>query len=205
MPRLSGTLHHEFASMVLNLDHTGQKLESALSSGDLSNKDVIQGYAGLYLDLFTEFEGLIEKLFLGILSGTMYSKNSDVLRRVKITPSKEVETVLLSGKSYIDWLPYSDKTIPRAKIYFQDGKPFTFLDNSEKDKLSNYHKIRNAIAHKGKKAMNEFLSVISNSTLLPHEQEPRGFLRNIPNPSTGKTQLQLIGDELDRIAYKICN
>jgi hypothetical protein len=42
-------------------------------------------------------------------------------------------------------------------------------------------------------------------TLLPIENTPQGYLRNIPNPSTGTTQLKIIGDELTAISYKLCN
>ena len=205
MPRRSYTLHRQFSSSVSSLNATRQRLELAFTSGALSIDDITQGYAGLYLDLFTEFEGLLEELFMGMLSGAIYTRNTTIVRKIKISPSSEAERVLLDTKEYLDWLPYTNKTIPRAKTYFQDGKPFTLLTNIETDKLSNYQKIRNAIAHKSKKAMREFEKIIDNLILLPHEREPRGYLRNIPNATTGKSQLELIGDELDAIAHKICN
>lgn len=74
----------------------------------------------------------------------------------------------------------------------------------QKGKIANYHKIRNAIAHKSKKAMKEFGAIISSSTLLPIERTPHGYLRNIPNRATGKTQLEIISDELEAISYTLC-
>ncbi|MFB3041421.1 MAG: hypothetical protein ACE1ZS_06420, partial [Candidatus Poribacteria bacterium] len=85
------------------------------------------------------------------------------------------------------------------------GKPFTLLNNDEKGKITMYHKIRNAIAHKSKKASNEFQKIINGLTLLPIESTPQGYLRNIPNAATGMTQLEIIGNELTAISHKLCN
>ena len=143
---------------------------------------------------------------MGLLNGDVKSNNRGVNKRVAIRPITELESVLLGGyQNYFVWLPYSDNTLSRAKIYLVDGKPFTLVDNIQKDKISNYHKIRNAIAHKSKKAMKEFNTIISISTLLPNERTPQGYLRNKPSRATGKTQLEIISDELAAISFTLCN
>jgi hypothetical protein len=86
-----------------------------------------------------------------------------------------------------------------------DGKPFTFLTDIQKNRIANYHTIRNAIAHKSKKAMNGFNTLITGLALLPIEKTPQGYLRNIPNPATGKSQLEIISDELQAITFTLCN
>ncbi|HAQ17712.1 MAG TPA: hypothetical protein DCR40_00585 [Prolixibacteraceae bacterium] len=206
MPKSSKTLHNELLKKLKALDNTRKNFEIAFNASTIQIDDISQAYAGLYLDLFTEFENLIEKLFMGLLNGDIRPNNLLVTKKVIIKPSTEIETVLLGEKkNYLDWLPYPDNTIVRAKIYFRDGKPFTFISAIQKDKISNYHKIRNAIAHKSKKAMKEFDAIISTSTLLPHEKTPQGYLRNIPNRATGKTQLEIISDELEAISFTLCN
>lgn len=206
MPKSSKTLHKELLKKLKSLDKTRKNFETAFSASILSNDDISQAYAGLYLDLFTEFENLIEKLFLGLLNGDVKVNNPVVKRKVTIKPATETEIVLLGEKkSYLEWLPYAANTIDKAKIYFIDGKPFTLLSEIQKGKISNYHKIRNAIAHKSKKAMREFNDIISTSTLLPHEKIPQGYLRNVPNRATGKTQLEIISDELEAISFVLCN
>jgi len=47
-------------------------------------------------------------------------------------------------------------------IYFNGGKPFTLLNDIEKGKIKTYHKIRNAIAHKSKKASKEFQKLLTD-------------------------------------------
>lgn len=206
MPKNSRTLHKEFLNKLKALDDTRIKFESAFSASIIQPVDISQAYAGLYLDLFTEFENLIERLFLGLLNGDVKPNNMGVSKKIFIKPITELESVLLGeNKKYLDWLPYPENTLKRAKIYLVDGNPFTFISDIQKDKIANYHKIRNAIAHKSKKAMKEFSAIISISTLLPSERTPQGYLRNKPSSATGKTQIEIISDELKAISFTLCN
>jgi hypothetical protein len=206
MPKHSRTLHNEFSIKVQALDATRQSFEVAFAAHLISDADIIQGYAGLYLDLFTEFEGLIENLFIGILSGLVIPNNAIIRRKLTIRPASEIESVLLGERrAYLDWLPYAENTIKRANIYFDGGKPFTLLNDIEKGKIKTYHIIRNAIAHKSKKASNDFQNITNGLTLLPIESAPQGYLRNIPNASTGLTQFEIISNELTAISHKLCN
>lgn len=206
MSKNSKTLHKEFLNKLKALDATRMKFESAFSASIIRSDDISQAYAGLYLDLFTEFENLIERLFLGLLNGDVKPNNGGISKKIIIRPIKELESVLLGEKqNYLTWLPYPENTIEKAKIYLVDGKPFTLVSKIQKGKIADYHKIRNAIAHKSKKAMKEFTSIISISTLLPSERTPQGYLRNTPSSATGKTQLEIISDELTAISFTLCN
>jgi hypothetical protein len=205
MPKRSTTLHREFTDKIRVLNGTRASFEDAHSMHSISDTDIVQAYAGLYLDLFTEFEALIESLFIGLLEGSVKHSDTAVLRKIRIKPATEIESVLQGEKrTYLDWLPYPENSISRAKIYFDDGRPFTKLETLEKQKIATYHKIRNAIAHKGKKADGEFRIIIGGLTLSPVEQSPSGYLRNIPNPTSGFTQLEIIANELTAISHKLC-
>lgn len=205
MPKSSITLHKNFLRKLTAIIQMRMNFERAFSSSAIQTEDICQAYAGLYLDLFTEFESLIENLFLGLLNGHVKHHNTSVSKKITIRPISEIESVLLGKRSYLEWLPYSDNTLDRANIYFNNGNPFTFLNQIQKDKISSYHKIRNAIAHKSKKAINDFNQIISPMTLFPHERTAQGFLRSIPNMATGKTQLEIIIDELKAISFTLCN
>lgn len=206
MPKHSKTLHLEFIRKIKELDETRSRFEAAHANGIVTDIDIVQAYAGLYLDLFTEFEALIENLFLGLLSGSVSHGDRLVKRKVKIKPVSEIENVVRGEKRrYLDWLPYKENTVERAKIYFNNGIPFSRLDQIDKDRIHNYQVIRNAIAHKSKKADNAFKQVIEGLTLSPVEETPSGYLRNIPNPSSGHTQLEIIAIYLTTVSNKLCN
>ena len=151
MPKKSITLHNESKKKINLINRTRQRFENAQNNNYITDEDIIEAYAGLYLELFTAFEGILEELFLGLITGTVTHVNNDVERLIRITPSIKAIDILLSGKRYLDWLPY-ESTLERAKIYLKDKKPFSFLINTNTNKLSQYYKIRNAIAHKSKKS-----------------------------------------------------
>jgi hypothetical protein len=204
MGKRSSTLLRTFRSKITNLEGIRQKYESLFATAGLALDDIYQGYSGLYLDLFTEFESNLEALFIGLLTGDYYSSDPIVKRKVRFVPSSMSVEVLYSGRSYLDWIPYPNHTISRANRFFDNGFPFTKLTEPQKQRLNNLHIIRNAIAHKSSKAQSEFQTLISYLTLLPHERTPAGYLRSIPNPATGDTQFQIAAQDLDGICTVLC-
>ncbi len=120
MPKNSKTLHKEFLKKLKALDDTRTKFESAFSSSIILNEDIRQAYAGLYLDLFTEFENLIEELFIGIMKGEVKPNNPIVKSKIKIKPIAELETVMhgTKAKKYFDWLPYSEQYTSESEDLF---------------------------------------------------------------------------------------
>jgi hypothetical protein len=204
MGKRSSTLLRTFRAKLINLEGIRQKYESLFADGGLALDDIYQGYSGLYLDLFTEFESFLESLFIGLLTGEYYSCDPAIKRKVRFVPSSMSVEVLYSGRSYLDWMPYPDHTIPRGNRFFENGLPFTKVTQPEKHRLNNLHIIRNAIAHKSPKAQSEFQVLISNLTLLPHERTPAGYLRSIPNRASGDTQFQIAAQNLGGICTLLC-
>ncbi|MEA5532896.1 hypothetical protein [Crocosphaera sp. XPORK-15E] len=199
MPKKADSLFENFKEGVKKREMTRAKIEDLLANRILEERDILTVYDGLFLGLFTDFEEFIEKLFYGLLEGKIVidGRKINQIRKVKISPQSEINSVILGGKQYIDWLPY-DRTIERAKIFFHDGKPFTNLNHDQKSNLGYYHKIRNAIAHKSPKAQAEFDKIIQNSRLLPSQKTPAGYLRSKPRGQ--ETQYEIAAAELIQIA-----
>ena len=198
------SLARRFDQQVSSLESTRQKMESLFSRNEVNRDDIEHVYAGLFLDVFTEFEALIEALFIGLLSGNLYSPTRNIVRKVRISPSAEVRNVVFGGRSYLDWLPYKNYTLKRAKLYFNSPEPFGILNSTEKSNLRFYHIIRNAFAHKSGKALREFNNLIAGLSLLPYEKRPGGFLRSRPSSISPQTQFEIAVFELRVIAGKIC-
>ena len=197
-------LAQKFDRQVSSLEATRQKMESLFSRNEVNADDMEHIYSGLFIDMFTEFEALIEALFIGLLEGSLYSPTQNIIRKVKISPSTETRNIVFGGRSYLDWLPYKNYTLKRARLYFNSPEPFDILNPSEKSNLKFYHIIRNALAHKSEKALRAFDNLISGFPLLPHEKKPGGFLRSRPSSSSPQTQFEIAVLELKVIAGKIC-
>jgi len=62
-------LASEFIQDIGALEVTRHKMESLLSNGHINETDIVQFYNGLYLNLFVEFERLLDELYFGLRSG----------------------------------------------------------------------------------------------------------------------------------------
>lgn len=202
MPRPSIDLANNFATHISSLESTRQKMEGLLVSNQIGLDDIEKVYAGLYLSVFTEFEGLIEELFLGLLAASITSSKSKPT--VHSSNSTIVREVMMIGKNYLDWLPY-DRTLERAKVLFQNGEPFSLLQANQSQSLTRFLRIRNVIAHKSDYALQQFQKeVIGNKPLLPQERTPTGFLRSQYRAWPSQSQYENIIQELQGMAYAIC-
>jgi hypothetical protein len=107
-------------------------------------------------------------------------------------------------RNYLDWLPFQEHTIQRAKRFLHEGEPFSLLDDNEKGILKKYHLLRNAVTHKSASAKAKFEAVIGNPALTPREKTPKGYLRVLTYGPGGLTQYQIAVIELQAIATKLC-
>jgi hypothetical protein len=205
MPSLTCRLTEKFILRNIELEQTRSMMEDLLTKGQIKVQDIEQVYAGLYLSVFTEFEGVLEALFFGLLSGTLRSKKYSIKCKVKIKPVAKTQDVVFGGRSYLDWLPYGNRTIPRANQFFDGGKPFTLILKPQLDNLEDYYSIRNALAHKSNIARKKFEEIINGLTLLPQEKTPTGYLRSKPSSASPRTQYEIAVTELEYIATTLCS
>ncbi len=203
MPSHTIRIHEKFESRTTSIERTRGKMEVLITQGHLDIEDIKHLYAGLYMELFTEFESLLEDLFFGLYNGSYISQTNTITRKSRISPTAEIQPVIYGGKSYVNWLLYKEHTLKRAKLFFDLGQPFQLLTTTEKTKIEEYHIIRNAIAHKSPNSLNKFNNIIAPLALLPSERTPTGYLRSKPHGS-GQTQFEIAIVELKIMTRKLC-
>lgn len=203
MARLTKRLHENFKSQLVSIETTRAKMERLYVAGQINNSDIQHVYAGLFMELFTDFEALLEELFFGLLDGKLFTRTYPVVKRATISPTAEVKNIVFGGKAYVNWLPYKEHTLPRAKLYINAGEPFCRLSNGDITKITNYHMIRNAIAHKSENSLYKFNSIIATLPLLPSEKTPTGYLRSKPSVG-GQTQFEIAVIELKTLTNILC-
>lgn len=202
MPKLTLRLHQSFEVQVSSIESTRNKMEILFQNGHINVSDIQHVYAGLYLELFTDFEALLENLFFGLLNGRLFTRTYPVLKKATIAPVTELKNIVQSGKSYVAWLPYNDNTLKRAKLYINSGEPFCRINQVEIQKITDYHNIRNAIAHKSENSYEKFNLIIKDLTLLESEKTPTGYLRS--KPSNTQTQFEIAAIELKILTNTLC-
>lgn len=151
----------------------------------------------------TSFEGLLEELFVGLLSGSITPTRS-TRPRVTFRSPAVARDVMLGGKPYVDWLPYH-YTEKRAEAFFRAGEPFSKLTKPEKNSLERMLTIRHAVAHQSRSARKKFENeVIAASPLLPSERTPAGFLRSVFTVTPPQTQYEDIAGTCALLARTLC-
>lgn len=203
MAKLCIRLYQKFSQRTTSIESTRIKMEGLLAISAINLSDIEHSYAGLYMELFTEFESLLEELFFGLYNGTYFSRHYTINRKSRISPVSEIQPIVYGGKAYVNWLPYKENTLKRAKIYFDLGGPFQHLSSGDVQLISNYHIIRNAIAHKSPNSLDKLNTIIAGLPLLPREKTPTGYLRSIPS-GTGQNQFQIAVSELKVLANRLC-
>lgn len=203
MPSPLSALAQNYAAGIRSLEATRSKVEALLVRSEMTVADVEQVYAGLFLNAFTEFEALIEDVFLGILEGTHSSANPTTKRRVEIVPNSCAREILFEGKKYLDWLPL-EKTTERANRFLNKAEPFSKLKADDTAHVQRLHLLRNAVAHKSDSAKTKFEECLKGFVLLPQEKTPTGFLRSMPHGSSGLNQYQISVAELESIVRTLC-
>jgi len=198
--RLSTELIGHFRS----LEMTRSKMEQLLVQGAIVRRDIEQVYAGLYLDALTQFELLLETLFLGLVTSRIASGFPGFGNRVPTMSDRVARSVVLGPRPYVDWLPY-DNTEERAEVYFNHGLPFTSLSDADKSQLSRIQFTRNAIAHKSRYSKRRFeSSVIAGATLMRRERTPTGYLRSVYRSAPTENRYQEFVGHMSGIAMRLC-
>lgn len=204
MPRPATSLSDEFTTRLRSFERARAKLERLLVSRHVSRNEVNLFYEGIFLRTVTSFEGLLEELFIGLLTGSILPPPK-VRPRVTFASHAVARDVMLGGKAYVDWLPYGF-TEKRAEAFFRGGQPFGKLTKPEKKALERILLIRHAVAHQSRSARRRFEDeVIAGASLLPSERTPAGFLRSVFRATPPQTQYEEIAATCALLARKLCS
>lgn len=203
MPSPSTSLSDAFIARLHRFERARVKVEHLLSEGLVSREDASLFYEGIFLRMVTTFEGLMEDLFIGLLVGGIVP-GRNVHPRVTFRSRSVARDVMLGGRAYVDWLPYSH-TEKRAEAFFRNGLPFCNLEKSDKKELERIVLIRNVVAHQSRSARGRFeREVIGATPLLSVERTPAGYLRSIFRTNPDQTRYEEIASTCSILTRKMC-
>ena len=176
LPKPADAIYTEVAIRAKQIDAYMVCMERLFARGLMSEKDLLLAYGGTILTFQAFTESAIEKLFLGLVAGRLQHRDRRVRSLVQIRSAIIVRRVVFGGRSYADWLPYDQYTIPRAKAFFSAGRPFSDLARSQRTHLDDMTILRNVLAHQSNHAENRFhdrfiagkaLAISAKTTSLP--------------------------------------
>ena len=194
-----------FTDNLNDLESTRSKMENLLTENTVTILDIEQVYAGLFMEIMTSFESLVEHLFVGLLSGRFDPDATGAVPLIDFKDKTRVVRFIQGRDRFLGWMPYRD-TEERANLFFTKGWPFTKLTDKEKQTLTHCHLIRNAIAHKSAHAQYQFVNhVLTNQTLMPREKTPTGYLRSIFRSSPIQRRYQDFAYTIASVATRLCS
>jgi len=201
MPRPSSVIAQQVAARARGLDMYLTRIERLHATGQLAARDVERAYAGALLEFHAYVERSIERLFVGLLRGSLTPSSGSVRALITVTSAATARSVVLSERAYVDWLPYKRFTVRRAKAFFSRGRPFVGLDTAEISALEDVSLVRNAIAHQSHSALRKFKErFVNGKALPPNQQRPAGYLRG--SHTIGQTRMNHL---LSRVVGALSN
>ncbi len=155
-----------------------RRVDQLQKTGTLNIGDSDLLYESTFLNAIGLFEGVLEALLFEFVCGKASRKRGHY-SLLKTRTHSDYRTILLKGRRYIDLLPYSE-LIDTVKMYLNDGKPFTEVEDDDRQILAQATLIRNAIAHRSTFALAKFRKDIRGVGSLPSN-------RQFPGPLLRKT------------------
>ena len=201
--RDASLLVKDYSAHLRFTEATRRRVELLFRKDRLYRKDVELVYAGLYLDSVTGLERLIENLFVGLLCGKVSHRLASVRAKAVVPSYPAAWDIVLSGKNFVDWLPYS-RTEERAEAFFRMGQPFTRLEKSDRSRLDRIMALRNVIAHKSPHSQRVFeRTVLGDLDLTARERTPTGFLRSAYMSSPVRLRYEEFTMDMQLVAAKL--
>lgn len=174
-PRPSGTIADELLVRQRSIGNYIRRVERSVAPGYLATSDLKHAYAGAVLAYADLLENCLERLFIGLLVGSLTPSRA-ITTRIDVRSHAVARELIIGDRKYIDWLPYS-QTLSRAKLFFRSGEPFTRLSGTEKLPFERLRIVRNALAHRSEHARFLFERQLLSSGLPAWQRQPSGWLR----------------------------
>jgi hypothetical protein len=123
----------------------------------------------IFLNGITEFEGLLENVFLAAVSKKIRPGKTKTIVDFH-DPNTARSLLLRPRETYLNWMPI-EHSLERAGQFLADGVPFSRFGTRPlvKERLRLASAVRNAVAHKGGYARSRFRKLTSGKYRFPGE------------------------------------
>lgn len=192
------------ASRARGLIQYTKRVEKGYRAGALSSADVGRCYGGALLFFYPAVDQALERIFCGLLSGTLSVTGASISVRPHIVrPSSWAGSrrIVLGDRDFLDWLPYR-LTLDRAGQFFQSGDPFRGLGSSDRQALERLLVIRNVLAHESVYARRRFEARCLTGATPADQRRPAGYLRG--QVTATQTRFELLLIEVTRALRTLC-
>ena len=192
--RKISAVEKEFSSELLKLVKIDADIQSRYSSNpnNFSKHQIFLVTEAIFFRAYRTFEGFIRDIFILYCQEKPTSSEKKVTSYVKPKSFKHAEILIQSSLSYLDW-SNPDIMITRAETYLKDGFPIRTPFTVHKEKLLDYRRIRNRIAHDSKEAESTYEIVLrKHFGTVPIKIPPPGEFLLLVNQTSSSSKYYLL-------------
>jgi len=205
--RKASAIQRDFLIVIDRLrkfDSENQKKFSHSNPPKISKNEMFFSTESIFITVFREFENFIRDVFLFYCLGKSTKSRRKIKSYLHPNDLNHAERLIQSSLQFLDWNS-PDSIIDRAEIYLEDGYPIKLPFTTHLNKLREYKKIRNHIAHNSTTSFKDYIKVLTNHypTLPLRIPKPGEFLLETEPVDITKYKLQYYFDLVINIAKDI--
>lgn len=129
------------------------------NKGTLNNEQLHLLTEGIFFNGFREYENFIRDVFLLYCQGRESINGKVAYSYIKPKNFNHSEELIQSSMPFLDWTN-ADEIIKRSELFLRNGYPIKHPYTSHKQKITEYKRIRNQIAHNSTKSLNDYIKVL---------------------------------------------
>ena len=191
-------------STIYRLRRACFQVETLLANGRLKCTNCELIYESVFLNAIARFEALLNELMQEFVCGAQSSRTG-CYALIKPRSRSVFRVVLTGGRAYVDLMPFND-CVEIAKRFLNEGKPFSEIEESDRNILAQAALVRNAIAHRSESALMRFRTRVNGVDLLPsNRQFPGAYLRRVYRAHPTQTWNELYLDTLDKVGVLLAS
>ena len=167
-----GKLADQYGRHIDRLLRCCDRVDGLVADRSVGETDRDLVYESSFLALVAHFESFLEEILVETVCGEA-SRKAGRYRLVGPRSRPHFREILYQGRQFVQLLPYGEM-LRYARLYLNDGHPFTDVADDQCDLLSQAVKTRNAIAHRSRTATVKFRRDVPGVDALPRNRQRPG-------------------------------
>lgn len=150
----------DFKRQINSLKKHDSDNQSRFNNGTLNKEQLHLLTEGIFFNGFREYENFIRDVFLLYCQGRESINGKGAHSFIKPKNFNHSEELIQSSMPFLDWSS-ADEIIKRSELFLRNGYPIKYPYTSNKQKINDFKKIRNHIAHNSTKSLNGYIKVLN--------------------------------------------
>lgn len=168
----------QFTRRILRYHDRCVRIEEVYREGKLRVTDVELVYSSSFLSVCSQWEALLEEILYEAVCGEK-STRSGIVRYAEFRSRQKLREVLLFPTRSFLSIPSLRRAEELAELFVKEGRPISAVSETNRSRLAEAVKIRNAIAHESDFARKKFRESVPGVNALPRSKRlPGAFLRH---------------------------